>query len=283
MTTSLPELDELAARVHAAERAAQDDPSRRLVWIDALLDLAEGLRRCGRADQAIAAVDEAVALLGTTQAHLRHAGALDVRASLLRSLGRSEEALESAERALELVAGLASRDPAAHLLPLAQLTHNLGRCYRQAQRFDRAAAAFEQAVGGYRILAQAHSEAHGGALVEVMSDHALALAQVGELERAHALASATLELAERSPGWGLLPLITGIRQLLADLALDLGRPREALEHLLAGMRLLDAAIAERLPGATGAAAKLAASLRELCEAQGFSMPEELAAKLGSCR
>lgn len=286
--TSLPDLDQLAARVRAAESAAQNDPSRRLELAGALLNYGEGLGRCGRADEAIAAHDQALvvvrelAMRSSEEAYaIAHADALDARASLLRSLGRHAEAVEAAEQALTIVARLAHHDAVRYLLVLARLTENLGRCYQQARRFDRAAAAFEQAVAAFAILARTQPHAHGITLIQAMSNHALALAQSGEIERAHAVALSTLELAEREPGWGLLPLITGSRQFLADLSVDRGRPEEAFEHLVAGMRLLREAIAEQLPGAAEAAMRLGASLQELCEAQGLAVPEDLAAMLSS--
>ena len=61
--TSLPDLDQLAARVRAAESAAQNDPSRRLELAGALLNYGEGLGRCGRADEAIAAHDQALGVV----------------------------------------------------------------------------------------------------------------------------------------------------------------------------------------------------------------------------
>jgi tetratricopeptide (TPR) repeat protein len=211
---------------------------------------------------------------------LAQADALDARACQLRALGRVDEALEPAQQAVELITQLARRDPILHLHPLARLTNNLARAYQHAQQFDRAAAMFEQAVEGFRILADAQPHVHGVMLIEVMSNHALALAQLGELERAHKVAVATLELAEREPGWGLLPLVTGTRQFLADLAGDLGRPDEALEHLVAGMRLLRKASIEQLPGVPEAITRLAASLRVLCETRGLTPPDDLAALLG---
>jgi hypothetical protein len=197
------------------------------------------------------------------------------------SVRHGDEAVEFAERAVEIATWLARQDGVGYLHTLARMTHGLGRSYRQARRFDRAAAAFEQAVAGYRILAEDQPHTHRGTLIEVMSDHALALAQVGELERAHAVALTALELAEHESGWGLLPLIIGTRQLAADLDLDLGRPRDAFEQLVAGMRLLNQAIDERQPGAVEAATRLGASLRELCEGQGLALPEGLLERAGA--
>jgi tetratricopeptide (TPR) repeat protein len=284
-------------------------------WAGTLLNHGEALRRCGRADEALTVLDQALGLFdsavgqaltqvarGKTLAELGRAEeaiaatqiavtlshelgdanlaeALDALANLLRSLGRAEEAIEPAEQAITLVTRLAQRDAIRYLHPLARLTNNLARAYQQTQQFERAAPLFEQAVNGFRILAQARPNAHRVTLMQVISNHALALAQLGELARAHAGALATIELAEREPGWELLPLITGARQFLADLALDLGRPDEALEHLLAGMRSLQAALAEQLPGTHEAAARLRATLRELSEAQALEIPDDGAARL----
>ena len=97
-------------------------------------------------------------------------------------------------------------------------------------------------------------------MLQVLGNHALTRAQIGELDRAHALAEQLLELAAAEPGWSLLPLVTGTRQFLADLCFDLGRTNEAAEHLRAGLALLETAVAEGLPGAEGAAERLRESL-----------------------
>ncbi|HVI03748.1 MAG TPA: tetratricopeptide repeat protein [Enhygromyxa sp.] len=310
-------LDVYGSAIRLLGELAQGNPSVGPEWASTLLNHGEALRRCGRAEQALAVLDQALASFelasgraltqlarGRTLAELGRAeqalaatreavelarehddaslaDALDALATLLRSLGRADEAVELAEQATELVARLAQRDAIRYLLPLARLTNNLARAYQQARQFDRATALFEQAVSGFRILAQARPHAHGLTLIQVMSNHSLALAQTGALERAHAVASEALELAQRESGWELLPLITGARQFLADLALDLGRPEEALEHLVAGMRLLRAAIEQQLPGTTEAATRLGASLRELCATQRLAIPEDVAAMLSS--
>lgn len=293
---------------------ARTDAAVELEWARTLLNYGEALRRHGRFAQALPVLEQAIELFADDSGRVRatlargktltelgrtHEGllasaaavelargldqaslanALDAHANLLRSVGRVEQAIEPAEQAVELITRLAQDDAGGYLLPLAHMTNNLARTYQQGQQFERAVALYEQAVNGFRMLAQARSH-HRATLFEVMSNQALALAQLGQLERAHAVALEVVQLTEREPVWWLLPLVTGTWQFLADLAVDLGRPNEALEHLLAAMRLLAKPVAEQLPGARQAMARLGASLRELCEAQGFAVPDDVAAML----
>jgi tetratricopeptide (TPR) repeat protein len=249
----------------------------------------KALAELGCVDEAVAASREAVAVFEAREgsssspapvAGLAYANALDALATLLRSLGRADEAIEPAERGLEVVTGLAQIDGIRHLLALARMTNNLARCNQQAERFDRAAALFEQAVDGFRILAESQPHAHAATLIQVLSNHALARAQAGELERAHALALETLALAEASEGWGQLPLIIGVRQFLADLAQDLERPSEAVDHLVAGLRLLHRAIDESMPGAAEAATRLGASAKAVADEHAITLPDDVLTMLG---
>lgn len=250
------------------------------------LNRGKALAELDRADEALAATQEAVAVFhefGDGLPHLyavTYADALDALATLLRSLGRVDEALEPAEKGLALIARIAQGDSIRYLYPLARLSNNLARGYQQTERFERAAALFEQAVSGFRILADAQPHAHRITLIRVMSNHGLSRAQIGDFVRAHAIASEALELAEREEGWGLLPLLTGSRQFLADLCGELGRGDEAIEHLVAGMRLLKRAIAEDMPGAAEAAKRLGASAKAASEEHRVGLPDDVAAMLG---
>ncbi|PRP96328.1 hypothetical protein [Enhygromyxa salina] len=189
------------------------------------------------------------------------AESLDALSNLLRTEGRVAEALDPAERALRLITTLARNDPPRYLPLLTRATDNLGRCYQQLRQFERAAAAYEQATAGYAILidlpgstAPEHLQ-----LAEVMSRHALALAQIGELERAYTVATAFVErgreLLPRS-----LPLLAGGLLFLADLAEDLGRQHERIAHLTDGVQLLERAAQDELPGAREAASRMATAL-----------------------
>lgn len=238
---------------------------------------AEALLRRGREDDAI------IALRTATRAYspdnpdcaVELAESLGELSSVLRGRGRTGEALESAEQAMRVVARLARDDAAQHLALLSRLTDNLGRCCQRAAQYDRAAAAYEQAVGGYRILAEFQPEVHGLTLVEEMSRHGLALAQCGQLDEAYGVAGDFVErgreLLPRS-----LPLVTGGLMFMADVASDLGRPDARLDHLGDGVRLLGVAIDDELPGAQEAQTRMLEALREAAEAPGVELPADLA-------
>ncbi|KIG13712.1 hypothetical protein DB30_07558 [Enhygromyxa salina] len=219
----------------------------------------------GQHEHAIAALREAAQIYATLGEDPAQAEALDALSNLLRTNGRVAEALPPAEQALQLVTKLAHDDAPRHLALLARLTDNLGRCCQQLRQFQRAAAAYEQAAAGYAILANlpgsGGSDSDRLQLAEVMSRHALALAQIGQLDQAYAVATAFVEhgreLLPRS-----LPLLTGGLLFMADLAGDLGRPSERVTHLRDGVQLLERAIKAGLPGASEAAARMHAALRE---------------------
>ena len=230
-----------------------------------------------KADEAI------VALRAATRAYTEDdpvcaaglAESLGELSAALRDAGHPSEALEPAEQALRVVAKLAARDPTAHLALLIQLTDNLGRCCQRLQKYERAAAAFEQAVGGYRILAEFEPDAHGLELVDEMSRHGLALAQSGQLESAYAVADDYVargrELLPRS-----LPLVTGGLMFMADVAGELGRTDDRVGHLGDGVRLLDDAAHNALPGAAAARTRMLAALREAASEANVDLPPDLA-------
>jgi tetratricopeptide (TPR) repeat protein len=242
---------------------------------------AASLQQRGRPDEAIIKLREAAgiyAALDPAETSEAHAEALDALAGLLRSQGRASEALEPAEQALLVVTKLAHEDAPRYLALLARLTENLGRCCQQLRQFDRAAAAYEQAVGGFAILAELGAERDRLALAEVMSRHALALAQIGQLEQAYLVAGRFVGIGrELLPG--SLPLLVGGLQFLADLAGDLERPAERVAHLVDAVRVLERAVEQGLPGANEAASRMAAALREASVATGVPVPAGLLERL----
>jgi hypothetical protein len=193
--------------------------------------------------------------------------------SELRELG--EGGLAAAEQALEIITELARVDGPRYLPALAGATEELGRCCQQAHQYDRAAAAFAQAVDAVKIIVASVPSAQPG-LIELMSSHALALALAGELEQAYAVAGEFVALArEHLPH--MLPLLTGGLVFMADLAEDLERATDGLAHLAEGLRVLAAAADTGLPGAESAAERLAVRLRATAEGLGSQLPDDLAA------
>ncbi|PRP91347.1 hypothetical protein ENSA5_56130 [Enhygromyxa salina] len=218
---------------------------------------AEAAAQTGDHDAALAAVDEVFSLV-----------------AVLRERDRVDEALVAAEQSLALVTALARADALRYLPALAHATAELGRCCQRARQFERAAAALEQAVQASRILAAADPTGARLTLLEVMSSYALALAQSDQLERAYAVAAEFIGLA-RGQLPAALPLLTGGLAFQADLATDLGRPLDGLAHLVEGLRVLDQAAQDELPGARGAAARMAAALRRAAEDAELELPEDV--------
>ena len=201
------------------------------------------LAELGQTDEALAALDEGVAIYAQFAEKLpdpyalRQADALDAKAGVLRMDGRFDEALEPAGHAVAIVGQLAREDAVRYIYPLARMTNNLGRCMQQAEQFERAAPIFERAVEGFRILARAHPRAHQTTLIQVMSNYALALAQAGQLDEAHRVATESVGLAREVPE--LISLVVGGLRFMADLSLELERPEDAVRHLTEALGLLE--------------------------------------------
>jgi tetratricopeptide (TPR) repeat protein len=199
-------------------------------------------------------------------------------------------ALQQAEQVFRLVAGLTRVEAVSYLPALARSLAEFARCCQQSRQFERAAGMFGSAVDAQKILLASKQVEQGDdelaiaiELIELMSSQALALAQADQPAQAYEIATEFVELARgRLPR--SLPLLTGGLLFMADLASDLGRPRDAAEHLVEGMRVLGAAIQEGLPGAEDAGRRLATPLRKAAAAAEFELPEDVAlllTKLGS--
>jgi tetratricopeptide (TPR) repeat protein len=199
-------------------------------------------------------------------------------------------ALQQAEQVFRMVAGLTRVEAVSYLPALSRSLAEFARCCQQSRQFERAAGMFGSAVDAQKILLASCRVDEGQVeqldaelaialeLIELMSSQALALAQADQLAQAYEVAAAFVELARgRLPR--SLPLLTGGLLFMADLATDLGRPRDAAEHLIEGMRVLGAAIDQRLPGAREAGQRLATPLRKAAAAAEFELPEDVAAIL----
>lgn len=230
----------------------------------------QSLARAGRHPEAGELACECVAMVGRLRAEVGNA-----------------MALQQAEQVFRLVAGLTRVEAVSYLPALARALAEFARCCQQGRQFERAAGMFGSAVEAQKILLaskrvdQEQSEQRDAELavalelIELMSSHALSLAQAKELAQAYEAAAEFVELARgRLPR--SLPLLTGGLAFMADLASDLGRPNDAVEHLFEGMRVIGAAIDQGLPGAEDAGQRLAARLRKAAAAAEFELPEDVA-------
>jgi tetratricopeptide (TPR) repeat protein len=230
----------------------------------------ESLARAGRHPEAGELACECVAMVGRLRAEVGNA-----------------MAIVQAEQVFRVVAGLTRVEAVSYLPALARALTEFARCCQQSKQFERAAGMFGSAVEAQKILLASklveqgqteQSEAELAValeLIELMSNHALALAQADQLGQAYEVAGEFVELARgRLPR--SLPLLTGGLLFLGDLASDLGRPRDAAEHLVEGMRALGAAIGQGLPGAEEAGRRMATPLRKAATAAEFDLPEDVA-------
>jgi tetratricopeptide (TPR) repeat protein len=195
-------------------------------------------------------------------------------------------ASQQAEQLFRLVASLTRIEAVSYLRALARSLAEFARCCQQSGQFERAAGMFGSAVDAQKILLASKQVDQGDAdelataveLIELMSSHALALAQASQLAQSYEVAAAFVELARgRLPR--SLPLLTGGLAFMSDLAGDLGRPRDAVDHLVEGMRVLGTAIVAGLPGAEDAGKRLAMRLRTAAAAAEFELPEDVASLL----
>lgn len=195
-------------------------------------------------------------------------------------------AIQQAEQVFRVVAGLTRVEAVSYLPALARSLAEFARCCQQSKQFERAAGMFGSAVDAQKILLASKrvdegqpesSDAELAAaleLIELMSSHALVLAQAEELTQAYEVATEFVELARgRLPR--SLPLLTGGLLFMADLSSGLGRPNDAVEHLIEGMRVLGAAIDKGFPGSVDAGRRLAARLRTAATAAEFQLPEDI--------
>jgi hypothetical protein len=207
----------------------------------------------------------------------------------LRTAVGNAMAIQQAEQLFRLVASLTRIEAVSYLRPLARSLAEFARCCQQSGQFERASGMFGSAVDAQKILLASKRVDQGDAdelstaieLIELMSSHALTLAQANQIAQAYEVCGELVELARgRLPR--SLPLLTGGLAFMADLAGDLGRPRDGIEHLVEGMRVLGAAIGEGLPGAEDAGKRLATRLRTAvaaAESAEVELPEDVASLL----
>ena len=210
------------------------DDSERATW---LVELSNRLGDLGRREEALAAIDEAVAIrqeLAETrpEAFLPDlARSLHNQAGRLAVLGRREEALAASEEAAGIYRDLAEASPEVFLPYLAVSLNNQSVHLGDLGRREEALAAVEQAVAIYRQLAEARPETFRPDLAMSLNNQSVHLGDLGRREEALAAAEEASgifrELAKARPDAFLLDLASSLYNRSLSLA-GLGRREEAL-------------------------------------------------------
>ncbi|GAA2121998.1 hypothetical protein GCM10009759_72210 [Kitasatospora saccharophila] len=268
--------------------AAQDDPDATVGLAGNLNNLALRLAESGQEEQALAAANEAAALLRGLDAQrlVQHLPALAMTlgtlSTRLSALGQAEEALSAIEEALWMRRLLAARLPAHFRSALAGALTTLGDCLAGVGRHQEALAATTEAVEIERdLLAQGAQSSpdsrdapgsQGSDLATSLSRHASALAAVGRSGEALAAAREVVDLtralaADRPDAH--LPHLAGV---LANLAIQLravGEHRETLAAVTESVALWRRVAAARpdahLPDLAGSLNTLSLELAEAGE------------------
>jgi len=202
----------------------------------ALVDLSSRLGDLGRREEALEAIEQAVAIRrqlaeDRPDAFLPAlAMALNNQSNHLANLGRREEALEAIEQAAGIYRQLTADRPDAFLPALATVLNNQSACLADLGRREEALEAIEQAAGIYRQLTKARHAAFLPALATVLNNQSACLADLGRREEAlDAIEQAVAirrQLAADRPAAFLPDLATALNNLAAAFS-ALGRDGDA--------------------------------------------------------
>ena len=204
------ELREIAAElnkavVDQARPQAGDVPDleRLEILAASLNNLSIRFSALGRLEEALAAIEEAVALYRAFGTAIPDAFRPDLAAALnnlsqhFSDLGRWEEALAAIEEAVTIRRDLAAADPDAFRPDLAAALTNLSKHFSDLGRWEESLAAIEEAIEFYRDLADARPDAFSPDLSESLNNLSVCLSQLGLREEALA-ASAELVAIRRN-------------------------------------------------------------------------------------
>lgn len=156
----------------------------------ALNDLSVRLSNAGREAEALAAIEEAVAIYrslaaaSSAQYGPTLATALNQLSNCLVDVGRNPEALSASEEVVEIRRPLAEAKPEEFAPELASALQNVSHRHVDAGRHPEALAAIEESVGLYRPLAAAEPDAYASRLAAVLGLLAKRLEAVGREEEA---------------------------------------------------------------------------------------------------
>lgn len=173
----------------------------------ALLNLSNYLPGLGRANEALPAIEEAVKLRRTLVAEQLAQGNVKVTAAcnqelakalnnlslLLSQFDRHQEALETAEKAVELYRDVVYECPGPYQADLANALGHISRRLSKLGQCKEALGAVGEAVDLYRDLAAKNPVMHRGTLARFLEQFSRQLLHFGRLEEA---SSALLEAIE---------------------------------------------------------------------------------------
>ncbi len=176
------------------------------------------------------------------------AGALNNLANRLSDLGRREEALKTAQEAVEIHRALAAERPDAFRPDLAMSLNNLGNMLSELGRREEALETAQEAVELYGALAAERPEAFRPNLAASLNNLANSLSDLGRREQALETAQEAVKLyralsAERPDAFR-----PGLAMALSNLAnwlRDLGRREQALKTAQQAVGIRRALAAER--------------------------------------
>ena len=170
----------------AAANAAAYEPA----LASSLNNLSVRLAEAGRRDEALTAIEEAVAVYRRLAAANAAAYEPDLAMSLnnlsvrLAEAGRRDEALTAIEEAVAVYRRLAAANAAAYEPALAMSLNNLSVDLAEAGRRDEALTAIEEAVAVRRRLAAANAAAYEPDLASSLNNLSVRLAEAGRRDEA---------------------------------------------------------------------------------------------------
>ncbi|GGE58489.1 hypothetical protein GCM10011317_15350 [Niveispirillum cyanobacteriorum] len=202
-----------------------------------LNNLSVRLSDLGKREEALAAVEEAVAI-HYTLANTRPdtfiadlATALNNLSVRLSDMGQWERALAAVEEAVNLYRTLAEKQPDSFLPDLATALNNRSSRLSDLGQRERALAAVEEAVSIHRTLAETRPDAFLPDLASSLNNLSVHLSALGQRERALAAVEEAVglyrTLAETRPD-AFLPDLAGALNNLSNRLSNLGQRERAL-------------------------------------------------------
>lgn len=171
------------------------DHGRNVNKVDALLPLADSLRRKRDLDSALARADEAVRRTSEMNVAAQIAAAMHMRGQILADLGREEDALAILRQSVEFRRRLSETECRRYLVP--RLTAFLSSRGEAARRFGH----LEEAVSAFLEVAELKRE--GGRKLEqawALSEIGYAYCSAGEEERGRAYLRQAVDIGEAAGG-----------------------------------------------------------------------------------